>query len=85
MRLRQANKIIKKSTVSALRNGIHLSVRICGYYYNKHQEDKALNTILKHDRKRDKKLKNFKDLLLKEIKKRLENEYIGSGHENHSN
>lgn len=81
MKLRQANKIIKKSTASVLCNGVYFSVRICRYYYNKHQEDKALNTILKHKRKQDKKLQSFKNKLLKEIKNSLENDYMSYEYE----
>lgn len=78
MKLRQAKKIIKKSTVLTKYNNISFSLRICNYYYNKQQEDKALNTISKHKRKHGKKLQDFiKTSLLEEIKKRLENEYIG--------
>ena len=78
MKLRQAKKIIKKSTVLTKYNNISFSLRICYYYYNKRQEDKALSIILKHKRKHGKKSQDFiKTSLLEEIKKRLENEYIG--------
>lgn len=81
MKLRQANKIIKKSTASVLCNGVYLSVQICRYYYNKHQEDKALNVVLRHERKQDKKLQEFKNALLEEVKKRLENDYMSYEYE----